>query len=214
VKTRNRCWSFSARARAGGSCACSPWPAAAAPGINWARRVARRWTSRNDTPTARPPRRRSWRWRTSSTGAPPSDAACYAVNSAFDKGYQHQWMAVKFPYNPFAANSCAIEARGDFGVSSLSQEEIDAEARQQCRILRDIFGNPFRSVVLDPAWVSPLIRAMARAIYDDRSFGDMPILADALEDAGCPDEQILEHCRKEGLHVRGCWCVDLLLEKS
>ena len=56
--------------------------------------------------------------------------------------------------------------------------------------------------------------AIARHIYDDRAFHDLPILADALEDAGCADAAILDHCRGPGPHVRGCWAVDLLLGKS
>jgi hypothetical protein len=55
---------------------------------------------------------------------------------------------------------------------------------------------------------------IARAIYDGRAFERMPILADALEDAGCGDADILRHCREPGEHVRGCWVVDLLLGKS
>ena len=55
---------------------------------------------------------------------------------------------------------------------------------------------------------------IAQAIYDDRAFDRMPILADALEDAGCMDQTILNHCRQSGEHVRGCWVVDLLLGKE
>jgi hypothetical protein len=55
---------------------------------------------------------------------------------------------------------------------------------------------------------------MAQAIYDERRFDDLPILADALEEAGCDDEDILSHCRGLGPHVRGCWGLDLILAKS
>jgi hypothetical protein len=55
---------------------------------------------------------------------------------------------------------------------------------------------------------------LAQAIYDDRAFDRMPILADALEDAGCTNQDILNHCRKPGVHVRGCWAVDLILENN
>ncbi len=83
--------------------------------------------------------------------------------------------------------------------------------------LRDIFGNPFRPVILDSfwlAWNDGAIRKMAHSIYDDRAFDRLPLLADALEDAGCTDADILSHCRTPGEHVRGCWVVDLLLGKS
>ncbi len=56
--------------------------------------------------------------------------------------------------------------------------------------------------------------ALARSIYDDRAFDRLPVLADALEDAGCTDAAILDHCRGPGPHVRGCWVVDLILGKS
>lgn len=61
------------------------------------------------------------------------------------------------------------------------------------------------------SWLTPLVAQMARTIYDDRAFGDLPILADALEDAGCDSEAILMHLRSDGPHVRGCWALDSLL---
>jgi len=79
-------------------------------------------------------------------------------------------------------------------------------------LLRDIFHNPFRSVTVDATWLT--MSASAQAIYDERSFDRMPILADALEDAGCASQDILNHCRQPGVHVRGCWVVDLLLDKE
>jgi len=87
----------------------------------------------------------------------------------------------------------------------------------QIGFLRDIFGNPFRPATLDPAWLrwnDGAIPRIAQAIYDDRRFADLPVLADALEEAGCTSADILDHCRQGGEHVRGCWVVDLLLGKS
>jgi hypothetical protein len=55
---------------------------------------------------------------------------------------------------------------------------------------------------------------VAQAIYDERAFDRMSILADALEEAGCTDQDILAHCRSGGDHVRGCWVVDLVLGKE
>jgi hypothetical protein len=82
------------------------------------------------------------------------------------------------------------------------------------RLLRDIFGNPFRPVSFSPAWRTDTAVALARQMYESRDFGAMPILADALQDAGCDDADILEHCRGPGPHVRGCWVVDLVLDKE
>jgi hypothetical protein len=82
-------------------------------------------------------------------------------------------------------------------------------------IIRDIFGNPFRPVALDPAWLSSDVVALARGIYTDRAFDRMPILADALQDAGCDHPDVLAHCRDVNQpHARGCWVVDLLLGKA
>ena len=77
--------------------------------------------------------------------------------------------------------------------------------------IRDIFGNPFRPVAFDPAWLTSTAVALAEGIYADRAFDRLPILADALQDAGCDDADILDHCRGDGPHVRGCWVVDLVL---
>src|SRR5262249_8541137 len=82
----------------------------------------------------------------------------------------------------------------------------------QAALLRDIFGNPFRPVAIDRTIHRPdgTVALFAEAVYDDRTFDRLPILADALEEAGCTDAAILEHCRGPGPHVRGCWVVDLV----
>jgi hypothetical protein len=79
--------------------------------------------------------------------------------------------------------------------------------------LRDIAGNPFRSVTFDPGWTTGTVVRLAASMYEDRDFTAMPILGDALEDAGCDNADILAHCRG-GEHVRGCWVVDRLLGKE
>jgi hypothetical protein len=81
-------------------------------------------------------------------------------------------------------------------------------------LLKDVFGNPFQPVTVDPAWRTPTVTGLAQAIYDERAFDRMPVLADALEDAGCDHADILNHCRQPGEHVRGCWLVDLILGKK
>jgi hypothetical protein len=89
-----------------------------------------------------------------------------------------------------------------------------AESAVHCDIIRDIFGNPFRSVPFAPEWRTPTVLAMARQMYESRDFSPMPILADALQDAGCGSDDILIHCRRPGPHVRGCWVVDAVLSKE
>jgi hypothetical protein len=88
------------------------------------------------------------------------------------------------------------------------------EAVAQVVILRDIFGNPFHQVTLNLAWQTSNVVSLATAIYQDRAFDRMPILADALEEAGCTNADILQHCRQPGEHLRGCWVVDLLLGRE
>ncbi|MBN9119864.1 MAG: hypothetical protein J0I06_12005 [Planctomycetes bacterium] len=77
--------------------------------------------------------------------------------------------------------------------------------------MRDIFGNPFRPVTFSAAWRTDTAVSLARQMYDTREFSAMPILADALQDAGCDSDDVLSHCRSDSPHVRGCWVVDLVL---
>ena len=93
------------------------------------------------------------------------------------------------------------------------------EQSAQCDLVRELIGNPFSPVPVTPepgpgSWNGGVIRQLAQAIYDERTFDRLPILADALEEAGCADAAILDHLRGPGPHVRGCWVVDLLLGKE
>ncbi len=81
------------------------------------------------------------------------------------------------------------------------------------QLIHDIFGNA-AGHTLDPRWLSSTVVDLARTIYDERVFERMPILADALMDAGCDSEEIINHCQGPGPHTRGCWVVDLLLGKN
>jgi hypothetical protein len=89
-----------------------------------------------------------------------------------------------------------------------------SEVIAQCNLVRDLFGNPFRPVSLDTTWQSATVMSIAAALYDERDFDRMPILADALEDVGCTNTDILNHCRQPGVHARGCWVVDAILGKD
>src|SRR5262245_26472447 len=93
-------------------------------------------------------------------------------------------------------------------LQGASKEERAAQAE----LIRDIVGNPFRTVTIDRRWRTSNVVDLARTIYDERAFERLPILADALMDAGCNDGDILDHCRRDGVHVRGCWVVDRLPE--
>ena len=101
-------------------------------------------------------------------------------------------------------------------LQATADSVLDAtdERLAQCHLLKDLFGNPFRPAVIDPAWLSPNALELARTIYEERAFNRLPELADALGEAGCHDADILHHCRQSGRHVRGCWVVDLVLGKE
>jgi hypothetical protein len=115
--------------------------------------------------------------------------------------------------DPFVLANCALEAgchgKWMWKQGSITHYEVEAA------LLREVFGPlPFRPVTSASAWQTSTVTALAQAIYDDRAFDRLPILADALEDAGCTNQDILNHCRQPGEHVRGCWAVDLLLGKE
>jgi hypothetical protein len=83
-------------------------------------------------------------------------------------------------------------------------------------LIADLLGNPFQTIEIKQSWLEwncGAVGAIAQTTYDDLAFGDMPILADALESAGCTHSDLLTHCRDGAFHVRGCWALDLLLGK-
>jgi hypothetical protein len=89
--------------------------------------------------------------------------------------------------------------------------------RQQVELLCDMLGHLLRTLTIDPAWLrwnGGVVPKMAQTIYDRHHYTDLPIMADALEDAGCTDADILIHCRSETIHQRGCWVIDLILGKE
>jgi hypothetical protein len=93
-----------------------------------------------------------------------------------------------------------------------------AERLAQCQLLRDLFGPlPFRPAPANsfvPAWNDRLVVKIAQGIYAESTFERLPVLGDALEEAGCSDRELLGHLRGPGPHVRGCWAVDLILGKE
>jgi hypothetical protein len=121
-----------------------------------------------------------------------------------------------------ACHQMAVRAGAYEGVPGMDEQQAQKEAaawedRAQCAALRDVAGNLFRPVTLDPAWLARgggAALLLARLIYDNNQFADLPFLGDALLDAGCADEALLAHCRAPGAHRRGCWAVDLLLRRA
>ena len=83
----------------------------------------------------------------------------------------------------------------------------------QLALIQCIAGKTEGSITVEPAWLTSVVLSFAQEIYDERAYDRMPVLADALQDAGCENEQIMEHCRHDRIHTRGCWILDLLLGK-
>jgi hypothetical protein len=99
----------------------------------------------------------------------------------------------------------AAEAAANAGA------DLAAEMAFQSDLLRDLFGNPFRPVAFDPAWRTAAVLALAGSADESGDYGALPILADALQEAGCEDAEVLTHCRAAPVHARGCWVVDAAL---
>ena len=89
---------------------------------------------------------------------------------------------------------------------SLTGDGVEAEELAQCDVYRDVV--PFDPPAFRPAWRTGAVVGIADAIFDAREFGNMPILADAIEDACCTDERVIAHCRADQPHVRGCWVIE------
>jgi hypothetical protein len=111
-----------------------------------------------------------------------------------------------------AENVCRFGGAWIQGVA-LTEPQM-RERLSHAELIRDIFGNPFRSITFSPEWRTSTAVALAQGMYESRDFGAMPILADALQDAGCESAEVFDHCRGPGPHVRGCWVVDLVLGKE
>jgi len=132
-----------------------------------------------------------------------SSAASYASDTL-----THGFWDVEHVVGVCAADAqwaCAVAGR----VGGQPDPDPITTARAvQADFVRDIFGNHFRPVATDPAWLTSTVIALAHGIYDEKAFDRLPILADALQDAGCDNDDVLNHCRQPGEHVRGCWVVD------
>jgi hypothetical protein len=116
----------------------------------------------------------------------------------------------------FYAEDAADYVRLALSASGANWRKDQEEELVQCGLLRDIVG-PLDPPAIDPRWRAANDRAavqLAGWIYEQRAFDELPILADALEDAGCGETLLLDHCRQGGEHVRGCWVVDAILERE
>lgn len=129
-------------------------------------------------------------------------------------------------YAGWAAHSAVAGNAGEAARLASMARGDNGEAMFQCSLLRDLFGpSPFREVGIDADWLQwndGTVKKVAQTIYDERSLPEgtleparLAVLADALEEAGCGNEEVLFHFRQQGqVHVRGCWAIDLLLGKA
>jgi len=119
-----------------------------------------------------------------------------------------------------AAMCLAVWAPADWGTFQVFQWSAATVAREErIGILACVFGVPHRQrrlrIQCDPSWRTSAVLALAQSIYDEKAFDRMPILTDALQDAGCDNDDILNHLRDATApHVRGCWALDLVLGKE
>jgi hypothetical protein len=109
------------------------------------------------------------------------------------------------------------DAQGKY-IVPVEPRQAKAEDRAQAELLRCLFGNPFRPApAVDPAWLTwagGTVGQLAQAAYENRDIAELPILADALEEAGCADPALVGHLRSPGPHARGCHVLDALLGRS
>jgi hypothetical protein len=150
------------------------------------------------------------------------EAFSFAIAAAKAKAPPSMWGAfdavcVLMFCGYFETFALAVDEENEAVEEIASDNGFSKEVESQAALLRDILGNPFRTATADPRWLNwndGTVVRIAQTIYDERAFDRMPILADALEDAGCDNADILRHCREPGEHVRGCWVLDLLLGKK
>jgi len=151
------------------------------------------------------------------------------VRKSLEKRLRTRWQELHFGGSAaYAALEClkkdvgwhpgsphsAVQAA--WGKESLARqvEICSTEFAAQAALLRDIIGNPFYRLKVDLAYQTPTVTALATGIYAEQAHDRLPILADALQEAGCEDRNVLDHCRGDGPHARGCWVVDLVLGKD
>jgi hypothetical protein len=150
-------------------------------------------------------------------------AARAQAEAAAQQAHLDEWedeVRVNFGWDAAYEALCAARWAADAALPCVADDVDSTSVHESLRLpdlIREIFGNPFQWNVIHPGWLSwsdGAVLHLAQTIYNTRSFDLLPILADALEDAGCDNADILSHLRGPGPHVRGCWALDLLLDKQ
>jgi hypothetical protein len=140
------------------------------------------------------------------------------ADASWEAAFQQAWIrGDNLPEAVHAADATAAAKWLPMREAARTEEQ-----QFQSHLLHDLFGFLlFRPVSLDSAWRTPAVLSLSEAAYEERTLpagtldpDRLAVLADALEDAGCTDEQILVHLREPSPHVRGCWVVDAILGKD
>jgi hypothetical protein len=145
------------------------------------------------------------------------DRANKVVHELFDQRYPTKLYPsndVRIQRDAAAAVCYAVLPNELWGAVAYFWELKPSEKQHHSNIIRDVFGNLFRVVTVQPSGLATKVVSLAQTIYDDRAFDRMPILGDAIEETGCDNTDILDHCRSQAEHVRGCWALDALLGKA
>jgi hypothetical protein len=145
-----------------------------------------------------------------------ADHEIVAIDSPYFSNAWFNW-ALAQPTDDFTYQFATLLDTQRFATREQREQAYQNFESREGRLtahVREQFGNPFRPVMFSPVWRTDTAVSLARQIYESHDFSAMPILADALQDAGCENEDILNHCRQPGEHVRGCWVVDLVLGKE
>jgi hypothetical protein len=138
----------------------------------------------------------------------PSPAASATGAAMYACATQLQWGAGQ-------AVACAVECLTSAATTDTAERPAAMKRAHQAvrTLMHDVFGSPFRPVAFDPRWRTEDTLGLARGIYEDRAFERLPLLRDALMNAGGADEAVLTHTRRR-THVRGCWLIDLILDRK
>jgi hypothetical protein len=142
------------------------------------------------------------------------EAALRAVEGwGANRRHDHAQFAAASAAEPDAGEAALAASQDMLRLADEGLRRAEEEAAQAANI-RCIFGGLFHANAVEPAWLTSTVLALARRADETREFGVLPILADALQDAGCDDEGLLAHCRAGGVHTPGCWAVDAVLGRE
>ncbi len=140
----------------------------------------------------------------------------YSTRKRLKGCYEGYWVVANLAFGFYKFTPLESARFVSWYVQKMVSQEHDTKVEEAAHValFRDVFGNPFHRLALKRSWRTAAVVALAQTMYDDRRFDEMPLLADALEEAGCTEAAILKHCREPGEHVRGCWVIDLILDKN